>query len=299
MNKWLCIIFSVIVFIISSCTGSRVATRSLKTNINKELSAQKGIFAVAFKDLATGKEIMINDHVVFHAASTMKTPVLIEVYKQAAEGKFSLSDSIELKNEFKSIVDGSPFSLDSTDDSEQDLYKHIGEKRTINSLMYEMIIVSSNFATNLIIELVSAKNVMNTMRELGAKDIQVLRGVEDNKAFEKGMNNTTTAHDLLIIFEKIANGEAINAEASQAMINILLDQRFNEIIPAGLPPEVKVAHKTGYITHVHHDSGIVFLPDGRKYVLVLLSKDWEDEKAAIKTMANISAMIYKHLTRNK
>jgi beta-lactamase class A len=298
MNKWLCIIFPVIVLIISSCTGSRVAMRTLKSDINKELSAQKGIFAVAFKDLSTGREIKINDHVVFHAASTMKTPVLTEVYKQAAEGKFSLSDSIVLKNEFKSIVDGSSYSLDSTDDSEQELYKHIGEKRAISTLVYEMIIVSSNLATNLIIELVNAKNVMNTMRELGAKDIQVLRGVEDNKAFDKGMNNTTTAHDLLIIFEKIAKREAVNADASQAMINILLDQRFNDIIPAGLPANVKVAHKTGFITHVHHDSGIVFLPDGRKYVLVLLSKDWEDEKAAVNTMVNISAMIYKYVTRN-
>ena len=297
MNKWLCIIFPVFILILSSCTGSRIAIRTLRSNINKELSAQKGTFAVAFKDLSTGREIKINDHVTFHAASTMKTPVLVEVYKQAAEGKFALSDSIVLKNEFKSIVDGSSFSLDSTDDSEQELYKHIGEKRAISTLVYEMIIVSSNLATNLIIELVSAKNVMNTMRELGAKDIQVLRGVEDNKAYDKGMNNTTTAHDLLIIFEKIAKGETINADASQAMINILLDQRFNDIIPAGLPVNVKVAHKTGFITHVHHDSGIVFLPDGRKYVLVLLSKDWEDEKAAVKTMVNISAMIYKYLVK--
>jgi beta-lactamase class A len=297
MSKGINIILFVIILIFSSCTGSKHAIQTLRSNIDKKLSTQKGTFAVAFKDLKTGREININDHVVFHAASTMKTPVLIEVYKQAAEGKFSLTDSIVLKNEFKSIADGGSFSLDSTDDSEQELYKHIGEKRTISTLVYEMIIVSSNLATNLIIELVNAKNVMNTMRELGAKDIQVLRGVEDNKAYDKGMNNTTTAQDLLIIFEKMAKGEAVNADASQAMINILLDQRFNDIIPAGLPANVKVAHKTGFITHVHHDSGIVFLPDGRKYVLVLLSKDWEDEKAAVKTMVNISAMIYKYLVK--
>jgi beta-lactamase class A len=160
-----------------------------------------------------------------------------------------------------------------------------------------MIIVSSNFATNLIMERVGAENVTNTMRKLGAKNILVLRGVEDNKAFEKGLNNTTTAHDLLVIFEKIARGKAVNSQSSQAMIRILLDQQFNEIIPANLPPEVKVAHKTGSISHTHHDSGIVILPDGRKYVLVLLSKDWEDEKAAVQTMANISGMVYKYVTR--
>ena len=285
------------VIVVASCNTSKKALKTLQSDIEKELSGKKGTFAVAFKDLKTGRHINIKDKETFHAASTMKTPVMIEVYKQAGEGKFSLNDSIELKNEFKSIVDGSSFSLDSTDDSEFELYKHIGEKRTIAALLYQMIIVSSNFATNLVIEKVGAKNVTNSMRQLGANDIQVLRGVEDNKAFEKGLVNTTTAHDLAMIFEKIAKGEAVNADASQAMVNILLDQKFNEIIPALLPSNVKVAHKTGSITHVHHDSGIVILPDGRKYVLVLLSKDWDDEKLTIQTMANISLLIYKYVTK--
>ena len=285
------------VIVVASCNTSKKALKTLQSDIEKELSGKKGTFAVAFKDLKTGRQINLKDKETFHAASTMKTPVMIEVYKQAGEGKFSLNDSIELKNEFKSIVDGSSFSLDSTDDSEFELYKHIGEKRTIAALLYQMIIVSSNFATNLIIEKVGAKNVTNSMRQLDAKDIEVLRGVEDNKAFEKGLINTTTAHDLMLIFEKIAKGQAVNADASQAMVNILLDQKFNEIIPALLPSDVKVAHKTGSITHVHHDSGIVILPDGRKYVLVLLSKDWDDEKLTIQTMANISLLIYKYVTK--
>jgi len=296
MNLKLPAILAAAIVLISSCTSSRKALRTLQSDIDKEISGKKGTFAVAFKDLKTGKEIKINDKETFHAASTMKTPVMIEVYKQAAEGKFSLTDSIELKNEFKSLVDGSPYSLDSADDSEYELYKHIGEKRTISALLYQMIIVSSNFATNLIMQKVGAQNVTQSMRQLGAKDIQVLRGVEDDKAFEKGLNNTITAHDLMLIFEKIAKGEAVNAGASQAMINILLDQKFNEIIPALLPTDVKVAHKTGSITHVHHDSGIVILPGGRKYVLVLLSKDWDDEKLTIQTMANISLLIYKYVT---
>jgi beta-lactamase class A len=271
--------------------------QQLKQQIIEELAKQKGTFAVAFKDLATGNELLINEHDTFHAASTMKTPVMIEVFKQAAEGKFSLSDSVVIKNEFKSIVDSSTYNLDSADDSEFDLYKHIGEKLTIYNLVYDMIIASSNLATNMIIELVNAKNVTQTMRSLGAKDIQVLRGVEDDKAFEKGLNNITTAYDLMVIFEKMAKGETVSNKASETMIKILLDQRFNDIIPAGLPKEVKVAHKTGFITGIHHDSGIVFLPDGRKYVLVLLSKNLEDENGAVKTMAAVSKMIYQYINR--
>jgi len=271
--------------------------RSLKENIEKELSTQEGTFAVAFKDLSTSKEVLINDTVTFHAASTMKTPVLVEVYKQAVQEKFSLADSLLIKNEFKSIADGSQYILDSTDDSETELYKHIGEKRTISFLVYQMIIVSSNLATNLIIELVDAKNVSATMRELGANDIHVLRGVEDGKAFAMGFNNTITAHGLMTLFEKMAKGKTVDNVASQAMIDILFDQKFNDIIPAGLPANVKVAHKTGFITGVHHDSGIIFLPDGRKYVLVLLSKNLTNEKAAVKAMANVSKLIYEFVTK--
>lgn len=267
----------------------------LKQRITDTLAAQKGFFAVAFKDLSTGRELLINEHENFHAASTMKTPVMIEVYKQAAKKKFSLKDSLTVNNEFKSIVDGSPFSLDSADDSEFELYKQVGQKKTVYDLMYQMIIVSSNFATNMMIELVGAKNVTASMRGLGAKDIQVLRGVEDQKAYDKGLINTVTAYDLMLIFEQIAKGKVVNQKACSEMINILLDQKFNDIIPAKLPATVKVAHKTGWITGLHHDSGIVFLPDGRKYILVLLSKKLEDEKAAVNAMASVSEMIYKYL----
>jgi beta-lactamase class A len=160
-----------------------------------------------------------------------------------------------------------------------------------------MIIVSSNFATNLIIELVDAKSVSATMQQLGAKDIHVLRGVEDGKAFARGLNNTITAHGLMTMFEKMAKGKTVNPVASKAMIDILLDQKFNDIIPAELPAAVKVAHKTGFITGVHHDSGIIFLPNGKKYVLVLLSKNLKDEKAAIKAMAHVSKLIYEFVNR--
>jgi len=268
---------------------------ALRQQISATLEAQEGTFAVAFKDLQTGEELLLNARESFHAASTMKTPVLIEAYKQTSEGMFSLSDSILIRNEFKSIVDGSLFSISPEDDSEQELYTLIGQKRPASELLYKMIIQSSNLATNLVIEELDAQQVTRTMRELGAQDIQVLRGVEDGKAYERGLNNTTTAYDLMLLFEQIAAGKAVSPEASEEMIRILLDQQHREIIPARLPKEVKVAHKTGWITGVRHDSGIVILPDGRKYVLVLLSKDLQEEKAGIEAMATVSEMVYNHV----
>lgn len=259
------------------------------------LNRAKGNFALAFQDLETGQEILINEHRMFHAASTMKTPVMIEVFKQAMSGKFSLDDSILVKTEFNSIVD-STFSLSPSDDSDTTLYQAAGQKRPITELTYKMMTRSSNLATNILIDLVGAKNVTQSMRDLGANDIQVLRGVEDGKAYRAGLNNKTSAYDLMVIFSKIGRYELFgDSDEDDALISILLDQEFNTIIPAKLPKDVKVAHKTGWITGLNHDSGIVILPDGSSYVLVLLSDSVEDEKVAIENMATVSRMIYDYV----
>lgn len=265
----------------------------LETAIRKEFDRSPGTFALAFREINTPSHtLLIHEKETFHAASTMKAPVMAEVYNQAKQKRFSLHDSLVIKNEFKSIVDGSPFSLSESDDSEPEIYQKIGQKASIYDLMYDMIIYSSNLATNIIIEQVDARNVNQTMRDIGAMDIQVLRGVEDTKAFQQGKNNTTTAYDLMQLFDRIARGKMVSKEASKQMIDILLDQKFNDAIPAKLPAGVRVAHKTGWITRVRHDAGIVFLPDGRRYVLVLLSKQWESDELATEIMANVSRLVY-------
>jgi beta-lactamase class A len=273
-----------------------IDTTRLRKAVVAELEKQpKGIFAVAFKDLSTGQQFFINEHDNFHAASTMKTPVLIETYRQAAEKKFSLSDSITVHTNFTSIYDGSAYSLDSGVDSEKDLYLRVGTKLPLSDLLFRMITKSSNLSTNIIIELVGAKNVMKTMKTMGANDIRVLRGVEDDKAFQNGMNNTVTAFDLMLIFDQLANGKAVGKKASDDMIDILTHQHFRDVIPAKLPPGLKVANKSGSITGICHDSGIVFLPDGRKYVVVLLSRGIEDQAVSTETLATVSKIIYDHM----
>lgn len=267
----------------------------LESAIRKELQQTPGTFALAWKNLNTGEELLISQDTVFHAASTMKTPVMIEVYKQSAEGRFQLTDSLLVKNEFYSIVDSSVFGLTVGDDSDDLLYRQIGRHQTIYDLVSQMIQVSSNLATNILIDLVDARKVTQTMRSLGATEIEVLRGVEDDRAYEAGLSNTTTASDLLVIYEHLASGTLLDVAANQAMLKILHGQKFRDIIPALLPDEVKVAHKTGSITGVHHDSGIVFLPDGRKYVLVLLSKNLEDFDQGTHTLAKISRLIYDYM----
>jgi beta-lactamase class A len=158
-----------------------------------------------------------------------------------------------------------------------------------------MIIVSSNLATNILIELVTPDRVMDLMSTIGARNIHVLRGVEDGKAFQKGLNNTTTGRDLMIILRRIAERKAVSSKASDEMLKIMLDQKLNEGIPAGLPPEARVSHKTGSITKVNHDAAIVYPPDRKPYVLVVLTRGLEDENAAHKLIADISRVVYEKI----
>lgn len=270
----------------------------LKTKIKNEFASIEGTFALAFSDLSNSEnEIFINEGETFHAASTMKTPVMMELFKQGNENKFSLNDSVLVKNEFKSIVDGSPFSMNIDRDGGEKFYDLIGTKQPMIELIKDMVTLSGNLSTNILIELADAKKVNETMRSIGAKDIQVLRGVEDMKAFEKGLNNTTTAYDLMIIYSALGEGSFVSEKACEEMIEILMQQKFQTKIPALLPDDVKVANKTGSITGVSHDSGIVFLPDGRKYVLVILSKNLSDMKAGNDAIAKASRYIYDYMVQ--
>lgn len=288
-----------ILFTISCMPEKEPPLVALSQSIADKIALAEGTFAVAFADLKTGDTLFINSHEPFHAASTMKTPVMIELYKQADAGLFSLDDSILVKNDFSSIVDGSSYQMQVSDDSESVLYERIGTMMPIRELMYEMITQSSNLATNILIELVDARKVTATMRDLGANNIEVLRGVEDIKAFDKGLSNSTTAFDLMKIFEAIGRDEIISEDACQEMMEVLYAQKFNDIIPVLLPREVRVAHKTGSITGVQHDSGIVVLPSGHEYVLILLSKELPSEEDGIKLLTEISKMVYDYVVSDK
>ena len=280
--------------LLMACT-SRPSLDQLREDILAVYDTVDGDFAVGFKDLFTGDTLFIQGDSSYHAASTMKTPVMVEVYRQAAARKFNLTDSVVLRNEFRSIVDSSLYSLNPADDSDTVTYDHLGEKRTIYQLMYDMIIVSSNFATNLVIDIVGAKQVEAMLRNIGTTNIHVLRGVEDTKAFRAGLNNTTTARDQVILYEQIANNSIADSAACAEMMKVLLDQRFTDILPARLPADVRVAHKSGSISGVQHDGGIIILPDGRRYILILLSDHLTDAGKGIEAMARVSELVYNFI----
>jgi beta-lactamase class A len=270
----------------ASSIDPKVAAR-LQERIHKS-GADVG---VAFRTLDGNAVWSFHAGDVFHAASTMKIPVMIELFHQVRQGQIKLDDGLLIKNEFHSIVDGSTFTLDPKDDSEAELYKVVGQTRTLKQLCELMITVSSNFATNLVIQKLGVESIRATVHSLHADGMNVLRGVEDNKAFAKGLNNTTTAEGLSVLLEAIAKGEAVDADASRQVVEILERQKFNEGIPAGLPEGTRVAHKTGELTKLHHDAAIVYAK--RPFVLVVLVRGLADFKESSALMADLSRQLYQ------
>jgi beta-lactamase class A len=123
----------------------------------------------------------------------------------------------------------------------------------------------------------------------------VLRGVEDQKAFDQGLNNSTTARALATLMQDLAEGKAVSTTADAEMVATLKRQKFNDGIPAGLPAGTPVAHKTGSITKIHHDAAIVYGP--RPYVLVVLTRGIQDQKVSAALMASISREIWNELSK--
>ncbi len=270
----------------------------LRARIEARIAATPGgSVGVYYRDLTTRDSVLVGARRRFHAASTMKVPVMIQLFRDRDAHRLSLDDSIPVTNTFESIVDSSTYGLDKADDSDSTLYTRVGGKASIRELVELMETVSSNLATNILITRIGAPRANATAHRLGADSILVLRGVEDGKAYRAGRNNTTTARDLGVLMAAIAQNRAASPAACREMLEILGRQHFKEGIPAGLPEGTRVYHKTGWVGKVvYHDAAIVELPGGRRYVLVVLTGGIEKDEDSYKVVSDISRMVYEGVT---
>lgn len=268
---------------------------TLRRRIEARIAAVPGArVGVVLHDLGDRFHVGIAEDSSFHAASTMKVPVMIELFRQVDAGHLTLDQTLLVVNSFGSIVDGSNFALDAGDDSDSSLYAMVGQRVPIRELIERMITRSSNLATNTLIPVAGAGNADATAHALGATRMHVRRGVEDGKAFALGLNNTTTAGDLAALMLAIERGTAATPASCVMMRDILLREIYSGEIPAGLPPGTPVAQKTGSITGVLHDAAIVYPPGRTPYVLVVLTSGIPDETVAKSLIADISRLVWEY-----
>ena len=254
--------------------------------------------AVAYYDYETRTAWSYRGDEWFHAASTIKVPALVGVFGAIHRGDLALNARVHVRNRFVSAADGTSFRVGSARDANTEVQQAIGKTMKVHELAHHMITTSSNLATNLLIEVVGIDEMRHTLKELNLDDgVELRRGVEDELAYEAGINNRCTADGMLRVLRIIEERRAFSPEASEKMLDILHAQEFRRGIPAGLPDGARVANKTGEISTVAHDAGIVYLPDRRPYALVVLT-EWDAQKTAGRndTIASISRAIYRHLT---
>ena len=262
----------------------------------QEIKQSHGLveLGIAFYDYETTLQWSYNADAWFHAASTMKLAVLLGVYRMVDRGELTLDAPVHVRNKFTSIAGQKLYMLDINRDSDPELYRHLGRTMPVKQLAYQMITTSSNFATNLLVDVVGVETIQAALAELGIEGVTVLRGVEDQAAFDAGLNNLVTANGLLRMLRRIADGKAFSEDASRQMLDIMHDQQLKGGIPAGLPEAARVAHKTGNIATVHHDAGIVYLEDRKPYVLVILTR-FDQASPRSTAVADVSRDIYECL----
>lgn len=247
--------------------------------------------ALSLKDSSNKLNWGINENRIFHAASLMKVPVMVEIFRLISEGRLSLEQELRIRNQFYSVIDHSTYSIE--EDTDDHTYLRLGKTMSIADLMHQMIAVSSNIATNILLETIQIEQINATLRKMQVYNSKVLRGVEDLKAFEQHQNNIITASDIALVFEKILNGTCVSRFYDDMMIRILNGQQFNEMIPAELPNGTRVAHKTGDITRIHHDAGIIYPVNSPPYILALLIEGIENQVDSARLGARLSKVVYQ------
>jgi beta-lactamase class A len=271
-------------------------TDALRQECERFLRESKAAaFAVTLHDYETGLHLSINGGRPFHAASTIKVAILLAIGKAIDEKSIRPNDTLHIRNRFHSAIDRTPFRIDAESDGYPQLHKLIGRTAKISDLTEWMIVSSSNLATNLLLDYITVEQAQRVLGEAGVSGVELRRGVDDTKAHDQSFNNETTADGLVQLFATL-RGDFLSKPSRDMAINILLQQRFNSMIPAPLPSHASVAHKTGEISTACHDAGIVYLPEREPYILVVLTEVPADSNGRRETIAKISETIFQSLT---
>ena len=234
-----------------------------------------GIVGVVYKDILSGESVRYNEELKFNPASVIKVPVMVEVMHQRAEGVFRLTDKLTLHGDEKIWGSGNLF------------YELPGKKFTIAYLTHVMITESDNTATKMLIDMLGKERISARMKQLGLKATCV---GTSNLLDAEGLNTTSPA-DMTLLLEKIVKHQMLDTKACEWMIEQLSEQKHRWGIPKYLPKEIKVANKTGTLSGIRNDCGIVFF-ERRPYVLAIFTRDVKSNVYATHLVGRISRSVF-------
>jgi beta-lactamase class A len=238
-----------------------------------------GHIGVIIKDLATGLTTGINESANMPAASVIKIPVMVEVFRQMATGAFDLNRQVTLEGSDRDwgwgdLVGG-----------------RTGSRYTVARLLRLMITESDNTATNMLIRLVGRAHINATMTELGLRQTRLadyIRSDGDIRSLR------TSPLDMTKLLDAMAHDRLIDQWSSRAMIAILTGQHHNGLLPEPLPPGTPVAHKTGTLHDTLNDVGIVYL-NTEPYIIAVLTTQLPTLNAGRQFIRGVSRLAYDAL----
>lgn len=228
-----------------------------------------GTVGVYARNLETGEEAALNPDRRFPMASVYKIPIMTQVFRDIDAGKLSIDERIEIGPEIR-VKPGSGLLR----------LMQPGLQPTISDLLYLMLTISDNAATDLLLERVGAANVTATLREMGLQNISVDRPTavlirdwlaSPNEKFLRDERDQSSPRAMAELLAKIANGEAASAESCKRMLEVLRNQQFRQRLPRYLPG-VAVLHKTGTIGYTTNDAGIIDMKTQRIAIAVFTEK---------------------------
>ncbi|MCM8794295.1 MAG: class A beta-lactamase-related serine hydrolase [Candidatus Omnitrophica bacterium] len=261
----------------------RQAWEDLRRQAWGEIRRFQGEAGVVIEDLDTGWVMGHQHDRVFASASLVKVPLMVACYQAAREGRIRLSDTITLRGSDKVSGSGSLKA------------KPSGSRFTVEELIGRMITESDNTATNMLIRALGYDYLNGSFRRIGLQNTTLVRRMMDFSQRKNGVENLTTPSDVASVFRQLYSFRLVSEEASKECLEFLMNQTKNDRIPAGLPPQTVVAHKTGLEKGVCHDSGIVFTPKGNLLICVL-TENGKASPPAKKFIARLASLAYKYKT---
>ena len=231
-----------------------------------------------------------------YAASTMKLPLVIAAFRRVVRGELDLDAPVTVSGTFASVLDGSPFDLDESDDQDPQTWAAVGGTRTLGELAEQAITHSSNIATNLLIDVVGLAEVAEVLRLVGCSPATVVaRGIEDAAARRAGITNTVSASDLGLIMAAVGRRDPdLGGEAVLAPVEELLGRQVHvDQVPAGLPPGTPTASKSGWIPGVSHDVALVRPAGEEPFVLAVCTTIDLAETEAAALVAEVARDVWR------
>ncbi|MDQ7822135.1 MAG: serine hydrolase [Candidatus Eremiobacteraeota bacterium] len=244
--------------------------------------ALRGTMGFAIKSLEGSEAFYHRAEERFHAASIIKMAIAGELYRQIEKGLRRRDETVRLAAEFK--VDGAGVLKE----------LHDGLELTVSDLAALMIVVSDNTASNMLIDLVGMDQVNSLLEHLGMTGSRLVKKFMLSHP-DPSFFNYTTPRDTLVLLEKIYRGEFLSHTSAGEVLGILERQQYREKIPLFLPEELRIAHKTGEVTGVRHDAGIVLL-ERNPYVICLFTRDLEDPLEGDRVIAEISREVFHYFS---